>query len=523
MTDDLFLGIDVGSSGTKGVLVDAAGRPQAAAEVPHGISRPRPGWAEQDPERDWWAGLAAVSRRLAEGRARRIAAVGVAGLGPCLAPTAADGRPLRPAILYGIDSRAREQIVRLTTALGADAILARCGAQLTSQSVGPKLRWLVDEQPQVWADTRRVFGTSSYLVSRLTGEYVLDHHSAGHWAPLYDVTTNAWIEEWTERVAPGLSLPRLVWPQDTCGRVTREAAAATGLAAGTPVAAGTVDSWAEVAAAGLRGPGEGLLVYGTSMFLTEVGSPARVDRRLWRTVGFTSGSHNVAAGVGSSGALTTWLRELVGSPPYDDLFQEAETVGPGAGGLLALPYFAGERTPWFDPDLRGAIFGLTAAHGRGHIFRAFLEAAAFAVRQNFETMREAGATIAGLRGGGGGAAGTLWPQIVSDVTGLPQDVRRGPDGAGVGAALFAAIAAGAATLDTCWQAPGGPVVPRPSLRAAYDDLYGRFRELTLATLPQAHALAAWQREHDDASRGTSGRGSGAAADAIKHTGAREDE
>ena len=462
--------------------------------MPHDISRPRPGWAEQDAERDWWAGAAEISRRLTGGRAERIAAVGVTGLGPCLVPTGADGRPLRAAILYGIDSRAGDQITRLTAELGADAILARCGARLTSQSVGPKMRWLVDQEPRVWAATRRVFGAASYLVSRLTGEYVLDHHSASHWAPLYDVTRNAWIVEWADRVAPGLSLPRLVWPQEACGRVSRDAAAATGLAEGTPVAGGTIDSWAEVTASGLRGPGEGLLVYGTSMFLTEVGSPARVDTRLWRTVGFTPGSHNVAAGVGSSGALTAWLRELTGSPPYDELLHEADSAGPGAGGLLALPYFAGERTPWFDPDLRGAIFGLTATHGRGHVVRALLEATAFAVRQNLEAMHEAGATIASLRSSGGGAADTLWPQIVSDVTGLAQDVRGVRTGRASGRPCWRRWPSSAATLETKWQTPGTPVGPRAALRALYDDLYCRFRELTLATLPQAHALAAWQRD-----------------------------
>ena len=185
----------------------------------------------------------------------------------------------------------------------------------------------------------------------------------------------------------------------------------------------------------------------------------------------------------------------VGDPPYDELFDEAERAGPGAGGLLALPYFAGERTPWFDPDLRGALFGLTAAHGRGHVFRALLEATAFAVRQNLEVMREAGATIASLRSSGGGATQPLWPQIVADVTGLVQDVRQGSDRAGIGAALFAAIAVGAATLETEWVTARSPVVPRTSLRSLYDELYGQFGELTLATLPQAHALAAWQRDH----------------------------
>ena len=239
----------------------------------------------------------------------------------------------------------------------------------------------------------------------------------------------------------------------------------------------------------------GLLVYGTSMFLTEVGSPARADPRLWRTVGFTPGSHNVAAGVGSAGALTVWLRELTGGPPFADLFAESAAAGAGAGGLLALPYFAGERTPWFDPDLRGAILGLTAAHGRGHLFRALLEAAAYAVRHNLETMAEAGATIGRLRSSGGGVTDPLWPQIVSDVTGLPQDVGPGEGRAAVGAALFAAVAGGAADLETRWGGQEREVVPDPSLKPLYDDFYGRFREVTLATAATAHALAAWQRGH----------------------------
>ena len=328
--------------------------------------------------------------------------------------------------------------------------------------MGPKIRWLADDEPEVWAATRRVFGASSFIVSRLTGEYVLDHHSASHWAPLYDVHRNAWIDDWKDHVAPGVPLPRLIWPQEQCGTVSREAAAATGLPAGIPVAGGSIDSWCEVAASGLRGPGEGLLVYGTSMFLVEVHSPARANPRLWTTVGFTPGSTNLAAGVASAGALTAWLRELTGDVPYETLYEEAAGAGPGAGGLLALPYFAGERTPLFDPDLRGAVLGLTAAHGRGHLFRALMEAAAFAVRHNLETMREAGATVARLRSSGGGAAGALWPQIVSDVTGLAQDVRVGPSRAGVGAALLAAVAAGAASLQTTVASADGVRGARPA-------------------------------------------------------------
>jgi xylulokinase len=495
------LGLDVGSSSTKGVLVETSGRVEAVADRPHGMARPRPGWAEHDAEADWWDGVADVCRRLARTQTDRIVAVGVCGLGPCVLPVDERDGALRPAILYGIDTRARAQIERLDAELGAERILARCGARLTSQSVGPKLRWLVEEEPWVWRRTRRVYGAGSYLVARLTGEYVLDHHTASHWAPLYETRRNRWIVEWVDAVAPGLQLPRLVWPQEISGRVSRAAAAATGLPEGVPVAGGTLDSWAEVTAAALRRPGEGLLVYGTSMFLVEVGSPGGPDSRLWTTVGLSPGSHNLAAGVASAGALTEWLRSLAGGTPFDTLYEEAAAAGPGAGGLLALPYFAGERTPLFDPDLRGALFGLSATHERGHVFRALLEGPAFAVRHNLEVMREAGATIGRLRSSGGGATHPLWPQIVSDVTGLPQDFAPGSPGASLGAAQLAAAAVGLSTLDADWRPARSTVHPQAGVARLYDDLYGQYRSLAAATAPHAHALADRQRREGCAGRG----------------------
>ena len=234
MAESLFLGLDVGSSSTKAVLVDGDGAVVAEARLEHGIARPRPGWAEQDAEQVWWGSVVEACRRVLPGHEADVRAVGVTGLGPCALPARVDGLPLRPAILYGIDSRAVGQAERLSQELGAEAILAHCGSSLSSQSVGPKLRWLAEEEPAVWSATRRVFGASSYLVSRLTGEYVLDHHSASHWAPLYDVHENAWIGEWVDRVAPGPELPRLVWPHEVCGVVSSEGAAATGLPAGRP-------------------------------------------------------------------------------------------------------------------------------------------------------------------------------------------------------------------------------------------------------------------------------------------------
>ena len=484
---ELFLGVDVGSSSTKGVLARPGGRVLAEAVRPHDIAHPRPGWAEQDPERDWWDGFVAVCRELLARGLGNVAAVGVSGLGPCVVAADAAGRPLRPAILYGIDTRATREIDELTELFGART------SPLTSQSAGPKLTWLARHEPAVWAATRRFFTAGSWLAHRLTGEYVLDHHSASQCGPLYDLRDNRWADDWAAEVAPGLPLPRLAWAHETLGVVSAEAAAATGLPKGISVAAGTIDSWAEVAASGLRGPGEALLVYGTTMFLIEVGTGAAPDPRLWSTTAFALGERNLAAGLATAGALAVWMRGVAGDISYETLFEEAAGAGPGAGGLLALPYFDGERTPLFDPDARGLLLGLTTSHTRGHVTRALLEGAAFALRHNLDVMREAGARIGALRASGGGARGGLWPQIVSDVTQLPQVRLAGHAGAAYGDALLAAIAAGAAGLDTAWAAVADRVAPDPGATALYDELYGLYRQLYPATASQAHALAALQR------------------------------
>ena len=493
-TGGLLLGLDVGSSSTKGVLVRSDGSVLREAVSVHGISHPRAGWAEQDPERDWWAGVAAVMRELvaaAPGAPRSIRALGVSGLGPCVVIAGEDGRPLRPAILYGIDARAVAEIAELTARFGAAEILARGGSPLTTQSAGPKLLWLARHEPALWSRARRFFTAGSWLVHRLTGEYVLDHHSASQCGPLYDERENRWADDWAAVTAPGLPLPRLAWAHEVLGVVSAAAAAATGLPQGIPVASGTIDSWAEVAASGLRSPGEALLVYGTTMFLAEVDTPALPDPRLWSTTAFVPASRNLAAGIGSAGALAVWLRDLAGDVPWEQLFEEAAAAGPGAGGLLALPYFNGERTPLFDPEARGLLLGLTVEHGRGHVLRALVEGSAFAVRHNLEVMAEAGARISTLRASGGGARGG-WPQVVSDVTGLPQRRLGELAGAALGDALLAAVAAGEAGLGTVWATDAGEVEPRAQTAALYGELYGLYRELYPATSRQMHALAAVQ-------------------------------
>ena len=493
-----FLGIDIGTSSSKGVLVDPDGTVLARADVEHATSYPHPGWVEHDAEAVWWSDFRTLVHELLEGR-EPPDAVGVSGIGPVLLPADGDGRPLRPAILYGVDTRATAEIAELTDELGADAILRRAGTPLSSQAVGPKWRWLARHEPEVYDATRLFLMASSFLVHRLTGEYVLDHHSASQCDPMYDLDAAGWAHDWAETVAPGLALPRLLWPSEIAGTVTEEAAAATGLRAGTPVTAGTVDAWAESVSAGVRDAGDTMVMYGTTMFLVQVtDAPAR-HRNLWSTRGVSPGSFTTAAGMATSGAITAWLRDLTGRG-YDELVEAAADVPAGSRGLLLLPYFAGERTPVFDPDARGVVIGLTTAHGRAELYRAALEGIAHGVRHNLEVFADAGGPAGHgeprLVAVGGGTRGGLWTRIVSDVTGLPQDVPADTTGAALGDAFLAAAAVGAADDVRAWNPVVDTVEPDPGARALHDEFHRHYRSLYTATVDTAHFLAEAQRRAD---------------------------
>jgi xylulokinase len=488
---ELLLGLDIGTSSSKGCLARPDGEIVATAQRPHTVSRPRPGWVEQDAEEVWWGDVQALCSELLEHAGDdKIAGVCASGLGPCVVAADKRGRPLRPAILYGVDTRATAEIAELTERFGADEILSRCGSPLSTQAVGPKLLWLRRHEPEVWERTVLFLTAASFLVKRLTGEYVLDHHTASQSDPLYELDRNRWIPEWAEEIAPGLELPRLLWPWELAGEVSDEAAEATGIPAGTPVAAGTMDTWAEAASVGLRRPGDTMIMYATTMFLIEVLTEARPHPHLWSTASLEPGRHNLAGGMATSGALAAWVSELAGGVSHEQLTEEAEAAPRGADGLVVLPYFSGERSPLFDPRARGLICGLTLNHGRAHLYRAVLEGTAYGARHILEEMAEAGG---GVRRGvavGGGTRGGLWTQIVSDVTAIPrQDVPRVTIGASYGDALFAARAVGLAQHDTSWNEAEETIEPDPEAAATYDELYATYRELYPATSEQMHRLA----------------------------------
>jgi xylulokinase len=494
----LLLGIDVGTYSSKGVLVEADGKVVKSAVVEHEMSIPHPGWAEQDADAVWWDDVVKICRQLLGGEPYRgvdVAAAAVSAIGPCMLPLDSRDHPLRPGLLYGVDARAGRQIDELNQKWGEQVIYDFCGMAFTSQAVGPKILWLRQNEPHLWKQTAHITTASSYLVLRLTGEKVIDRHTASHSMPLIDIHSLEWSERFRDGlVGPG-SLPRLAWSDELAGRVNQAGAKETGLAIGTPVAVGAVDALSEAISVGAVHPGDLMIMYGSTVFFILVEDAPHPDPRLWTVAGAFKRQYNLAAGMATTGSLTRWFRdELARDLPeetaYATLFEQANSIAPGADGLLLLPYFSGERTPINDTQARGVFAGLTLAHKRPHLFRAVLESVAYGIRHNIETFRSIGADVKRVVAVGGGTKSTTWLQIVSDVAGIAQEVPQLTIGASYGDAFLAGLASGVLQRDDLsrWVRPGSTIQPDPGNRAVYDTLYADYRLLYERTRDIVHRL-----------------------------------
>lgn len=504
MTGSLLLGVDIGTSSSKGVLCTPDGDILVTRIVEHETSFPRPGWAEHDADAIWWGEFVQITRSiLAEGyTGDDIGGVAVSAIGPCMLPLDAAGNPLRNGILYGIDSRAGEEIAWLEDRHGVEAMFALNGMALTSQAVGPKIRWFRQHEPDAFARTAMIHSASDYMVFRLTGEHVIDRHSASYFIPLFDVRTLDWDDRFADGVIGLDRLPRLLDANEIAGTVTTAAATETGLRAGTPVTAGTIDAAAEAISVGVASPGDMMVMYGSTLFLIDLVAEPHPDRRMWTAAYALPDVHAVTGSITASGLLTTWFRDTLGGEEvrrereggpnaYAALAALAEVAPPGADGLICLPYFAGERTPLNDPDARGVFAGLTLRHTRAHLYRAVLEAIGFGLRMNLDVMAEMAARPDRLVAVGGGAQNRTWLQIVSDITGMAQVLPARTVGASFGDALLAGMATGIVDPGTAfkrWVRGAAVIEPNPANRTTYDAAYAIYRSLYPRLKDDLHRL-----------------------------------
>ncbi|MDD9908787.1 MAG: FGGY-family carbohydrate kinase [Ahrensia sp.] len=492
------LGIDIGTYASKGVIVDGDGQIIAQAERPHEMIIPQPGWAEHRPDEDWWGDFCFLSNTLLEKSGidpSDIKAVACSAIGPCMLPVDEDGEALMNGVLYGVDNRAAAEVEELTEEIGEDVLLARCGNALTSQSVGPKILWLKRNRPHLFEQMDKIHTSTTYMVRKLTGRTVIDHYTAANFSPLYDVELQGWTTDLADHIVDEASLPEILWSNEIAGEVTAQAAAQTGLAAGTSVLTGTIDAAAEAISVGVMAPGQMMMMYGSTIFIIMPTAQRVSDSRLWYAPWLFEGQHACMAGLATSGTLTHWFRdrfalELDRDTAFATLAEEAQQSPPGANGLIMLPYFSGERTPIHDPLAKGTLFGLNLTHSRGDIYRAMLEGIALGTGDVIDTYRDAGAAPQSLHAVGGGVKNRVWSQATSDICGMPQVVREKSIGASFGNAFLAATAIGSATMADidAWNPVVETIDPDATTAGLYAERLSQFRSLYENTKDLMHAL-----------------------------------
>ncbi|KAB7788109.1 FGGY-family carbohydrate kinase [Bifidobacterium cebidarum] len=501
MNGELYLGIDIGTSSSKGVLMDRCGKVVRSAQISHVTANPRPGWYEHDAEEIWYGECVRLCRELCTvgDIGDRVAAMAVSGIGPCVVPVGSDGRALRSAILYGIDSRAGKQINELTDWCARQGI----PAAFDSQSVLPKILWLCENEPEVWEQTRWIAGCGGYITFRLCGKMVVDRYEAGCYAPARWLgSAEAWdttlLNELGSDVVSRLAGVDVVPSTTVVGYLTHDAAADTGLSEGMPVVAPTIDAAAEATSAGVTHPGDVMVMYGSTGFFIALSSdassgrsekPDRAAEHQWRSEFLEPGQFSLAGGTNTLGTYVTWLMDMLRIESFEKLAELAESSVPGANGVLALPYLAGERTPLFDPELTAGFLGCRSTTSRADILRAGLEGLAYGVRNALESM-EIG-DDATLYAVGGGTRNHVLLQTVSDVTGLEQHVPKQTIGASLGNAMRAAVGVGrfgdlsqiSAQLEYA-----DTIRPRSQYEVIHNTRFGLYRDLTRATQEISHRL-----------------------------------
>lgn len=491
----LFLGIDVSTTATKALLIDQRGRVAATAAQEYELSTPKPLWSEQSPE-DWWSGAASAVRgalQRAGVRGDAVRGIGLTGQMHGLVLLDEAGQVLRPAILWN-DQRSERQCEQIRQRVGHERLVQITGNDAFAGFTAPKILWVRDNEPDVYARIAHVLLPKDYVRYRLTGEYATDRAGAGG-TLLLDLSARSWSDEVLERldILRAWLPPTSEGPEIT-GHVSAAAAAETGLKEGTPVVAGGGDQAAQAVGVGAVRAGIVALTLGTSgVVFTTTETP--LVEPLGRIHSFPHAVpqrwHVMGVMLSAAGSLR-WYRDTT-SPhmSYDALLAEAESAPPGAEAVYFMPYLSGERTPHADAKLRGAFVGLTLKHERAHMTRAVLEGVAFGIRDNLELLGSVGVPAPEqVRVSGGGARSLLWRKIFADVLNTELVSVQTEEGAAYGAAILAGVGAGAwkSVEAACDEVvtTSDTVTPTAEGADVYKQVHKRFTMLYPALRPFYH-------------------------------------
>ncbi|MFN2272272.1 MAG: xylulokinase [Anaerolineae bacterium] len=507
-----LLGIDVGTSGSKAILIDAAGAVKASATTEYPLYTPQPLWAEQNPS-DWWAATVSSIKRVLQEEGVRpadVAGVGLTGQMHGLVLLDAQGEVLRPCIMWN-DQRTAAQCAAITEKVGLENVLRLTGNPILPGFTAPKIVWVRENEPEVYANVAKVLLPKDYVRYRLTGGFFGEVSDASG-TSMFDVGQRQWSDEMLQALeVPRAWLPEVTESPVVSARISAGAAAETGLLEGTPVVGGGGDQAAQAVGTGIVAEGVVSATLGTSGVVFAASDSYRVEPqgRLHAFCHAVPGMWHLMGVMLSAAGSFRWYRDTLaeveraqeaetGRDAYDILTEAAAEVAPGCEGLLFLPYLTGERTPYPDPNARGVFFGLTLRHGKAHMTRAVLEGVSYGLLDSLELMRALGLSIEQVRASGGGARSPLWRQILADVFDAEIVTVNVTEGAAYGAALLAGVGAGIypsvnaaceAAIQLTGQTEPGPAV------SIYADYYPRYRALYPALASEFAAIAEVVNRH----------------------------
>jgi len=493
-----FLGVDVATTGVKALLIDGNGQVVGTANTEQPLYTPHPLWSEQDPA-DWWNGALQSIRQVFEQTGvsgAQVSAVGLTGQMHGLTLLDEAGAVLRPAILWN-DQRTAAQCDQIRARLGRSRLIQITGNDALTGFTAPKILWVRDHEPEIYAKIRHILLPKDYVRYQLTGGFAVDR-ADGSGTILFDIRTR----DWSPEMLAALDIP-LAWLPQTfegsavTGAITAEAARLTGLTAGTPVVGGGGDQAAQAVGVGAVEPGIIALTLGTSgvVFATTDGPFIEPEGRLHAFCHSVPERWHLMGVMLSAAGSLRWFRDTFApGQDYDSLLAPTAAIPIGCEGLLFLPYLTGERTPHPDPLARGAFAGITVRHTLPHFSRAVLEGVAFGLRDSFELIKSAGLSqIHQVRVSGGGARSPLWRQILADVFQSELVTVNTTEGAAFGAALLAGVGAGFwPDVDTACRGAvqvTGSTQPTPAGIAAYEPVYANYRQLYPALKHLSHQLS----------------------------------
>jgi xylulokinase len=481
-----FMGIDVSTTGSKALIIDAQGDVLGVQNSPHTLSNPRPLWSEQDPQEWWQATVKAIHAVLAQTgiNGEDIVSLGLTGQMHGLVLLDKNGEVLRPAILWN-DQRTQAQCDEIHEIIGKEAFIRISGNVALTGFTAPKILWVAENEPEIFNKARHVLLPKDYVRYCLTGEYAMDK-ADGAGTILFDLKKRDWSPELLSRLKiPAEWMPPTYEGPEFTGVVTSEAAQATGLKAGTQVAAGGGDQAAQAVGVGAVEPGIVGLTVGTSgvVFATTPSAMIEPQGRLHAFCHAVPNAwHFMGVMLSAAGSLQWYRDTLAPQASFDELMQSAAGVPAGCEGLQFLPYLSGERTPYPDPLARGAFIGLTIRHTQAHMTRAVIEGVSFGLKDMFTLIQNAGLReITQVRASGGGTKSALWRGILASVLGCELVTVNTAEGAAYGAALLAGVGSGVwpDVITACGQTVKvtGKTNPDPSEAEVYQRSYAIYQDL----------------------------------------------